>query len=34
MKFSTIFDKIIKKELKSDIVYEDEFVNLLIIQSV
>ena len=26
MRFSTIFDKIIRKEIKSDIVYEDDFV--------
>ncbi|KAM3135376.1 Adenosine 5'-monophosphoramidase [Paramecium bursaria] len=25
MRFSTVFDKIIRKEIKSDIVYEDDF---------
>ena len=35
MRFSTIFDKIIRKEIKSDIVYEDEFVkNIMILLKV
>ena len=31
MRFSTIFDKIIRKEIKSYIVFEDDFVRILMI---